>query len=193
MVWHETAPVPPGDAVKYLGELLELRGTPLSEIFLENAKRNHRAYGASTKYGRIWIAVSLAGWSIFFSPPGAIGFISLWDWEECVEGKPPPKGGVLSVEKSVEWILEILNEEVVCEIDSETIERMAQAREKRRLRNRWLKPLEMIAILLVFFGVLAWAVATESMGGIVCAGVILPKVIQATLEMLGFKFPKPKI
>ncbi|MDO5067986.1 MAG: hypothetical protein Q4D96_11965 [Propionibacteriaceae bacterium] len=131
----------PDEAVLRLGNVLEAQGTPLRELSLNNPREGHRAYGASTAVGRVWVAVLEGKWSVYFSPPGAQRFISLWDWEECKYGKPQPGNIELPLDESVDWVLGFLERRNSPEIDLVCVEAVIRRYDRRVARDRWLTPL----------------------------------------------------
>ncbi|MDO5067271.1 MAG: hypothetical protein Q4D96_08340 [Propionibacteriaceae bacterium] len=182
--WYDTAPIAPSSAIKRLGEELERQKTPLREVVLGNKKKNYRTYMASAPIGRIGVAAGSGGWNVFYSPVGARGFISLWDWEECVYGKPRPKSGDIPTDESVEWILRLLRKEEAPDINLECVEKMAQAVDRRVARDRWLGPLITVGLYLLVFGVLVWAGITDSKAGVVVGVTALSSMVASTFAGL---------
>lgn len=192
MVWYESAPMSPDEDVKYLGEVLEWRGTPFREMDLGREERGYVAYSANTTIGQIGVAISKSECNVFFSPLGTRRFISLGDWKECFLGEEGVKDGALSTKESVEWVLGLLEEGHPPEVDLEKVEELGQKLDRQVMRDRRLVPLHTALMYLVFFAVLAWSVATNSIAGFVCAAATLPKMFQGTLEMFGLNFSKRK-
>ena len=182
MAWYDTASTPPCDSVQHLGEVLEAQGAPLKEIDLKGVRRDHHAYAAATSVGRVWVAVSDGGWSVFFSPPGARRFISLWDWEECTLGKPRPTSGDISTDESVEWVLGLLRKGEPPEIDLECVERMARAVDRRVARDRWLTPLLFLGGYAIAIGLIVSSIFSGRVWTSFTAGVLLVNLIMTNLK-----------
>ena len=182
MAWYDTASTPPCDSVQHLGEVLEAQGTPLKEVVPIRRRKEYHVYVSHTLVGRIGAAVDSEGWSVFFSPPGARRFISLWDWEECTLGKPRPASGDISTDESVEWVLELLRKGEPPEIDLECVERMARAVDRRVARDRWLTPLLFLGGYVIAIGLIVSSIFSGRVWTSFTAGVLLVNLLMTNLK-----------
>ncbi|RRD49720.1 hypothetical protein [Arachnia propionica] len=190
MVWYDTASTLPCDKLKHLGEVLDSLGCPLGEVARDKVKGDRHDYAASTPVGRIWLAVSEGGWSVFFSPSGARRFITLWDWEECMLGKPRPKGRHIPVDESVDWLVGLLKEGKCPEVDLECVERMAAGMGRRVARERWLGPLMTMVSYLAVCGLLVGSVIFDSTSGMVIGTLALVRILAMKVEKIKGKISR---
>ena len=182
MSWCDSAQIAPSEAIKQLGETLEKQGTPLREVVLNNRRKDYRSYMANTSIGRVGVAASISGWNVFFSPSGARGFISLWDWEECTLGKPRPTSGDMPTDESVEWVLGLLRKGEPPEIDLECVERMARAVDRRVARDRWLTPLLFLGGYVISIGLIVSSIFSGRVWTSFTAGVLLVNLLMTNLK-----------
>ncbi|MDO5067987.1 MAG: hypothetical protein Q4D96_11970 [Propionibacteriaceae bacterium] len=152
VAWYDTAPILPDESVKYLGEVLNEKGMPLQEMVLTKARNGLRGYSANTPIGRVGAAVDNNGWSVLFSPPGTRRFITMWDWEEWVLGKPRPNNSELSTADSVEWVLGLLEKGEPVVLDLEVVEKAGEELDRRVARDRWLTPLLFLGGYIIAIG-----------------------------------------
>lgn len=190
MVWFDTAPVQPDEAIKHLGEVLEARGMPFHEVVLKEARGGLRGYTASTPVGRVGVAVDRKGWSVFVSPPGTQRFISMWDWEEWVLGKPRPKNSELSTEDSVDWVLHLLDQGEPLGLDLGRIEEAGEELDRRVARERWLGPLMTVVSYLAVFGLLVGSVIFHSTSGMVIGTLALVRILAMKVEKVKGRFSR---
>lgn len=182
MAWYDTAPIPPPEAVRRLGDVLEVRGTPLGETAPKDKRRRHQVYQTLTSVGEVGVTVSVDGWHVFFSPWGTRRFMNIWDWKECALGEPRPKGRELPLEESVEWVLGLLEKNRPPEVDLECVERAGRELDRRVARDRWLGPLKTFGLYAVLIGVLIWSGVTGSTGGVIVGSICLAQLVGAKVR-----------